>query len=173
MMRGYSQATRPGRSICLIVLLAGAPCMLAQGSAVRGEALFSGQTHFQNGAPACGSCHTVAGLRFPKGGTMGPDLTHEYGKLGPAAMQATLETLYFPAMTALFSPRPLTDGEQLDLTAFFQSADRYTPENLTAGLGLIAVFGFVILLGITWIKGRGRIRSVRRSLLQRAGVGRR
>ncbi len=157
----------------VIVLVAGAPGLFAQGSTVRGEALFTGQARFQNGGPACGSCHTVAGIRFPKGGTMGPDLTHEYAKLGPTAMQATLETLYFPAMNALFSPRPLTPEEQLDLSAFFQSVDRNGAENLTAGLGLIALIGFAILLGITWIKGRGRIRSVRRSLLERVGAGRR
>ncbi len=104
---------------------------------------------------------------------MGPDLTHEYSKLGPTAMQATLETLYFPAMNALFSPRPLTPEEQQDLTAFFQSADRNRAENLTGGLGVIGVIGFAVLLGITWIKGRGRIHSVRRALLERAGAGRR
>jgi hypothetical protein len=104
---------------------------------------------------------------------MGPDLTHEYSKLGPTAMQATLETLYFPAMNALFSPRPLTSDEQQDLAAFFQNVDRNRVENLTAGLGLIALLGFAILLGITWIKGRGRIHSVRHALLERAGAGER
>ncbi|MGE5644938.1 MAG: hypothetical protein ACM336_04015 [Acidobacteriota bacterium] len=104
---------------------------------------------------------------------MGPDLTHEYSKLGPAALQATLGTLYFPAMNALFSTRPLTPREQQDLTAFFQSADRNPVENVTSGLGIIGAIGFAVLLGITWVKGRGRVRSVRRALLERAGAARR
>lgn len=158
----------------LVLLAAGAAAeALAQGSAGNGEALFTGQTRFQNGGPACASCHTVAGLPFPKGGNMGPDLTHEYSKLGPAALQATLGTLYFPAMNALFSTRPLTPREQQDLTAFFQSADRNPVENVTSGLGIIGAIGFAVLLGITWVKGRGRVRSVRRALLERAGAARR
>lgn len=173
MARGDSRAGKRTIILLLAVLLAGAPELYAQGSATRGEALFTGQTRFQNGGPACGSCHSTSGLSFPQGGTMGPDLTHEYSKLGPAAMQATLETLYFPAMNALFAPRPLTPEEQQDLIAFFQSVDRNQVGNLTAGLGLIALIGFFILLGITWIKGRGRIRSVRRALLERAGAVRR
>ena len=172
-MRADSRLGRWASIILFLVLAAGAAEALAQASAANGEALFTGQVRFQNGGPACGSCHSVAGLRFPKGGTMGPDLTHEYSKLGPAAMQATLETLYFPAMNALFSPRPLTPPEQQDLTAFFQSADRNPVENLTGGLTLIGLVGFFVLLGITWLKGRGRIRSVRRSLLERAGAARR
>jgi cytochrome c553 len=151
------------------LLLAGAFELSAQASSSRGEALFTGRVRFKNGAPACGSCHSVGGSAFPKGGTMGPDLTHEYSKLGAAGMQATLETLYFPAMNALFAPRPLTPDEQQDLTAFFQNADRNRPENLTGGFSLIALAGFAMLLGITWLKGRRRIRSVRGALLERAG----
>ena len=45
-----------------------------------GESLFQGTTRFANGGPACAACHTVGSLPFPGGGTMGPDLTHEYSK---------------------------------------------------------------------------------------------
>ncbi len=104
---------------------------------------------------------------------MGPDLTGEYSKLGPEAMQATLDTLYFPAMNALFTTRPLTPGEQQDLTAFFKDAARNQPESMTGAFGLIALAGFLLLLGVTWLKGRRRVRSVRGALLERAGVVRR
>ncbi len=154
-------------------LLAGAPQMFAQGSAANGEALFTGQVRFKNGGPACGSCHTVGGISFPQGGTMGPVLTHEYSKLGAPAMHATLETLYFPAMNALFSPRPLTEDEQQDLTAFFLTVDKNQTANLTGVFALIALAGFLLLLAATWFKGRRRVRSVRGALLQRAGAARR
>jgi hypothetical protein len=104
---------------------------------------------------------------------MAPDLTHEYSKLGPQGMHYALRTLYFPAMNALFLKHQLTAQEELDLDAFFQNADRSRPAtNLTAILGIFALAGFGVLMGITWISGRGRVHSVRRSLLKRSGVDR-
>lgn len=136
-----------------------------------GRDLFTGRRRFQNGGPACASCHNVATLPFPHGGTMAPNLTHEYSKLGPQGMHYALRTLYFPAMNALFLQRQLTAGEERDLTAFLQNADHATSSSTSTGLtGGLAILGFVVLLGITWASGRGRIDSVRRRLLKRAGV---
>lgn len=136
-----------------------------------GRDLFTGRRRFQNGGPACASCHSVATLPFPHGGTMAPDLTHEYSKLGPQGMHYALRTLYFPAMNALFLKRQLTAGEESDLTTFFQDADRTTSSSTSAGvIGGLAILGFVVLIGITWASGRGRVESVRRKLLKRAGV---
>ncbi|HLI64673.1 MAG TPA: hypothetical protein VKV05_14860 [Terriglobales bacterium] len=102
---------------------------------------------------------------------MAPDLTHEYSKLGPEGMHYTLRTLYFPAMNALFLKHQLTDQEELDLLALFQSADRAPePRSGTGLLGSAAVLGLLLLVGITWISGRGRVHSVRRKLLKRAGL---
>lgn len=69
-----------------------------------GEALFTGQRRFQNGGPPCATCHSVATLPFPSGGTMAPDLTHEYSKLGPEGMHYALRTLYFPRPAAAHPP---------------------------------------------------------------------
>ncbi len=102
---------------------------------------------------------------------MGPDLTTAYAKLGPQGMQATLETLYFPAMNPLFNTRPLTPEEQQDLTTFFQAVGRNRGQDRTAELAAIAAAGFLVLLAVTWWKGRGRVRSVRRALLARASGG--
>lgn len=134
-------------------------------------AFFTGQRRFQNGGPACASCHSVATLPFPRGGTMAPDLTHEYSKLGPEGMHYALRTLYFPAMNALFLKRQLTDQEESDLTAFFQNADHVQRTNpQTEIFGGAAVLGLLVLVGITWVSGRGRVHSVRRKLLRRAGL---
>jgi hypothetical protein len=136
-----------------------------------GRDLFTGRRRLQNGGPACASCHSVATLPFPHGGTMAPDLTHTYSKLGPQGMHYALRTLYFPAMNALFLNRQLTVGEERDLTAFLQDADRSTSSSTATGLtGGLAILGFVVLLGVTWASGRGRVDSVRRKLLKRAGV---
>ena len=136
-----------------------------------GEALFTGQRRFQNGGPPCATCHSVATLAFPSGGTVAPDLTPEYSKLGPGGMHYALRTLYFPAMNALFLKRQLTDQEERDLLAFFQNADSSRRLNShTAIFGTAGVVGLLVLAGITWASGRGRVHSVRRKLLRRAGL---
>lgn len=100
---------------------------------------------------------------------MGPDLTHEYSKLGPDGMDAVLETLYFAPMAPLYNNRPLTPTEQQDLAAFFQQADQnQTHQANTAKLGLISLagcLGLFVLNGIVWKK---RLRGVRRGLELRA-----
>lgn len=137
-----------------------------------GEALFSGRTPMRNGGPACVTCHTAAGIGFPYGGTMGPDLTKEYSKLGPQGVAIALKTLYFPAMNPLFEHRPLTGREQKQLAAFFQSIDQRPPPP-SPTLTLLVV-SLVVLVGLflwTWLAlGRRRVRSVRQALLERAGM---
>ena len=102
-------------------------------SVAAGRALFLGTVRFQNGGPACSACHSVAGLAFPGGGTMGPDLTRAYSKMGPEGLNSALETLFFPAMTPLFAYRPLTLNERRNLAAFFESVDRQQPGNTHSG----------------------------------------
>ncbi|MFB3916149.1 MAG: hypothetical protein ACE14M_05440 [Terriglobales bacterium] len=141
------------------------------GDVEAGKALFTGQRRFQNGGPPCASCHSVATLSFPSGGTMAPDLTHEYSKLGPEGMHYALRTLYFPAMNALFLKRQLTDQEERDLADFFQDADHAQRLHSQTGIfGGAAALGLLVLVGITWMSGRGRVHSVRRKLLRRAGL---
>ena len=60
-------------------------------SVAAGRALFLGTVRFQNGGPACSACHSVAGLAFAAGGTMGPDLTRVYSKMGPEGLAAPVE----------------------------------------------------------------------------------
>lgn len=142
---------------------------VARGSAAQGEALFAGRAAFRNGGPACAACHSIAGLPFPNGGTLGPNLTHEYAKLGPEGMDVALETLYFPAMVSLYDSHPLTPGEQADLKAFFESAStKPASRDITSLVALIALAGFAVLLVITWAVWRDRLRGVRRRLVAQA-----
>lgn len=133
-----------------------------------GESLFRGTTHFANGGPACAACHAVSGLPFPSGGTMGPDLTHEYSKVGAVGLQGSLQTLFFPTMTPLFANRPLTGDEQAQLFAFLENADsKPAAATPTGTFAVIALIGCVLLVILTWLLGRQRIQSVRRAMLNR------
>lgn len=135
-----------------------------------GESLFRGTTRFANGGPACAACHNVAGLPFPSGGTMGPDLTHEYSKVGLVGLQGSLQTLFFPTMTPLFANRPLTTEEQARLLAFLKDTDSRSAAggDPVIGFSAVAVLGCLGLLAVTWFLGRKRVRSVRHALLRRA-----
>jgi hypothetical protein len=101
---------------------------------------------------------------------MGPDLTKVYSKMGPEGLNSALETLFFPAMTPLFRYRPLTDEERRNLAAFLQSVDRQQPGTPTWAIAAIALAIVLMLIAVTGIAGRHRIRSVRRALLERVRV---
>jgi len=175
--RGHTGAgSTPGAfvlSLLLAVTLMAQPSAAVgsqPGSVAAGRALFLGTVRFQNRGPACSACHSVAGLAFPEGGTMGPDLTRVYSKMGPEGLNSALETLFFPAMTPLFRYRPLTSNERRDLAALFESVDRQQPATPTPAIGGISLAGFFILIAVTGVAGRHRVRSVRRALLARARV---
>lgn len=160
---------RPALAFAIVLGLAHvAAAAPSDGDAAAGEAIFLGRAATRNGGPSCASCHDAAGLPFPYGGSMGPDLTDEYSKLGVNGLRYALATLYFPAMNALFIHHPLTPAEQADLAAFFRSVDHRRP--IATALGPIVIAGFaglVVLLVWTGWYGRDRIRSVRRALLVR------
>jgi mono/diheme cytochrome c family protein len=142
---------------------------IEQGSPLRGEQFFTGKMHFQNGGPACSACHRVSGLLFLSGGTLGPDLTRTYSKLGSEGLDTALHTLFFPTMAPLYDPHPLTVSEQADLKAFFKQANsRPMTNDLTLVAAAIALIGFAILIFITWALWRDRLQGVRRTLVKAA-----
>jgi len=134
----------------------------------RGEMLFSGQTALAHGGPACIACHSVGGLPFPNGGTLGPDLTQATSRMGYEGIQSALKTLYFPAMVPLYQTRPLTPEEQQDVAAFLQHAQAAGAPVATGQVAAIAGVIFLLLVFIAWRAGRGRLRGVRRQLIETA-----
>jgi hypothetical protein len=143
---------------------------LPPGSAAAGERLFDGAIRFANGGPPCLSCHDVAGLPFPHGGVLGPDLTGSWAKYGPLALAPVLNTLYFPTMVPIFTTRPLTPAERGDLTAFLQAeAGKAPATGATVELLALAVVGAAVLLVLARLAWPGRLHGVRRGLLERVG----
>jgi mono/diheme cytochrome c family protein len=142
---------------------------VAQGSPQRGEQLFTGEVHFRNRGPACISCHTIAGLSFHDGGTLGPDLTHAYAKLGPRGTEAAMQTLYFGVMTPIYSEHPVVPQEQADLIALLMQSEAKPQTRWSTQILILIAFllggVFVALTGFLW---RDRVRSVRRALVDKA-----
>lgn len=157
---------------CLLIVVsvvAPTPPLFGQDAVAAGEQLFTGAMPFRNGGPACATCHSISGIRFPNGGTMGPDLTRSYAKLGELGIDATLQTLFFPTMMPIFDAHPLTPDEQRDLKAFFQQAHTRAPAaDLTWAFLLLAVAGCVALLLLASLLWRRRLRGVRRALVAAA-----
>ncbi len=140
------------------------------GSPAAGERLFAGVTRFANGGPACLSCHNIAGLPFPGGGVLGPDLTGSWNKYGPLALAPVLNTLYFPTMVPIFTSRPLTPVERNDLAAFLRAeAGKAPPTGATVELLALAIVGAAVLLAMVRLAWPRRLRGVRRGLLERVG----
>ena len=104
---------------------------------------------------------------------MGPDLTRISAKLGPLGIDPTMQTLFFPAMTPIYDTHPLTSDESADLKAFFREAGSRPISRGATPLILVPVLaGLLILLGLTQLFGRRRLRGVRKRLLERAtGAG--
>jgi len=147
----------------------GAPGAAPQGSADSGRRLFSGEVRFRNGGPPCAACHSTSGIPFPNGGTLGPDLSGAYSKLGHEGITVALQTLYFPTMARIFGRRLLTPQEQADLAAFFAQVQAQAPaRDLTGWFAAAAAAGFLVLLGLSWLAGRGRVRGVRRPMVEAA-----
>ena len=140
-----------------------------QASAHRGEEVFTGKTRLRNRGPACISCHSVAGLPFPNGGTLGPDLTQVYKKLGPQGTQSAMQTLFFRVMTPIYSAHMLAPEEQADLMAFLKQAETKPQSQWDTQIMILAALllsgFFAVLTAFFW---KDRVISVRRALIYRA-----
>lgn len=137
------------------------------GSAKAGERLFSGEVRLRNRGPPCAACHRAAGLRFPGGGAMGPDLSQAYPKFGAGPLDVVLKTLFFPTMNPVFASRPLTPAERNDLAAFLAaSAARGAAGDVVLRLlGAAVVLWLAAVATIAWL-GRSRLRGVRAALVR-------
>lgn len=140
----------------------------APASAATGARLFSGETRFAGGGPPCAACHAVAGLAFPGGGVMGPDLTGSYRKYGPEALETVLATLFFPTMNPVFAGRLLSPAEQADLEAFLATTGTAAAPAVTGRLLVVALLLLAATLALLGWLGRSGLRGVRAGLVASA-----
>lgn len=164
------------RALALVVLSVATHGLAAAQDAPQavqqGARLFLGTTRFANGGPPCGACHRIAALPFPNGGTLGPDLSTAYQMLGDEGTALTLQTLFFPTMMPLYEKRPLAAGEQAALRTLLEKTAPPAPAvRDTATLAGVALAGCLVLVALTWLAWRHRLRGVRAALVARAAAG--
>ena len=138
----------------------------------QGRALFTGAQRLANRGPACVTCHDAGVGERLGGGTLGPDLMQLATRLnGPKGTAAWLSSPRTGVMRSLFRDAPMTPPEVQALTAFFMdragtNAPAVRPQTRRfVSLGVAGAAAIVVLIGIAW---RGRLRPVRRGLLDRA-----
>lgn len=136
----------------------------------RGKEFFTGLRSFASGAPACISCHEVAGLDGLGGGKIGPDLTKVYERLqGRKTLAAWLMAPATPTMLPVFKRHPLSQEEIIPLVAFLEKEDKEGSGRQTAAqinFFLLALAGAAVLLVAFDALWKKRFRSVRRVLVR-------
>ncbi len=134
-----------------------------------GEALFSGATRMQSGAPACASCHTIAGQSGLGGGLLGPDLTDAYARLnGRKVLGAWLSSPATETMAPVFKVSPIHTDEILPLLAYMKEAAKKEGEAPGPGIeflifGVVGAVAALLLCDFVW---RRRFTGVRGKLVR-------
>jgi mono/diheme cytochrome c family protein len=140
-----------------------------------GTELFLGMRKLNQNGPPCISCHTLGTIGGFGGGRLGPDLTRVYERLGDRKAVGTwLSAPGTPTMQAVFRQHPLQSEEILPLLSVFEDASRRSQPadtGMQVGFLLVGIAGAsltLLLMGWVW---RGRIRSVRRTMVHVAQRG--
>ncbi|MFB3820346.1 MAG: c-type cytochrome [Candidatus Methylomirabilales bacterium] len=139
-----------------------------------GRDLFHGQRPLANGGPACVGCHALGTVGGLGGGTLAPDLTRVYERLGGrTALAAWLAAPPTPTMQAAFREHPLQPEEVQSLLAVIEDAAQVDPAAPAPSLGFLALgfLGMAVALGALQAGWRRRLTAVRRPLAQASKRG--
>jgi mono/diheme cytochrome c family protein len=134
-----------------------------------GKEIVLGSRPLANGGSPCISCHTFRGLPWLGGGSLGPDLTQEYTRLGGRkGVTGWLTAPPTPTMQSVYKARPLNPDEIRSLAAYLESVSNTKEESASNGgqifflLGLGGCLIALVVMNIFWSK---RFSAVRRPLV--------
>jgi hypothetical protein len=117
-----------------------------------GQQLFEGKTRLVNAGPMCNSCHEVRDAAAIGGGTLAPDLTTAFSRLGAAGIEGIIKAAPFPVMRQAYLDKPVTDDEVTAITGFLRRVDEQKALHHPRGFGLklfaAGLGGAVLLLGL-------------------------
>ncbi len=134
-----------------------------------GREIVLGTRTLANGGSPCISCHAFSGLPMLGGGSLGPDLTHEFKRLGGRrAVTGWLTAPATPTMQSVYKTRALQPEEILALTAYLESVSETKDAAPTNGSRIFFLLGFggclmaLVSMNFFWNK---RFVAVRRPLV--------
>ena len=138
----------------------------------KGMEYFLGLKPLKNGGPACMNCHTVNGYDgLLGGGTLGPNLTHAFGRLqGRNGLTSWLTAPPSQTMQPVYQGKSLSSEEILALVAFMRDQHNGNAQASTApkiNFLLIGGGGAILLLILFDFLWRNRLRGVRKPLVER------
>jgi mono/diheme cytochrome c family protein len=135
----------------------------------RGRALFAGQRRLARGGAPCFACHAVRGdgaekgrgfgdeLGLMGGGTLGPNLTFAYARLGEKGVTPLLADLSTPVMRAVYAGAPLEADEQMALKGYLASLSRDgTRPRAEGDFFFLGLEGMGLVLGAFTLRARTR-----------------
>lgn len=141
-----------------------------------GKQLFTGQTRFSNGGPACISCHSLSDPHLPvSGGTFSVNIT-PFGVLQEAALKERIIRVSLPHMTVMkkaFQAHPVTESESERIIAYMKYVNQLDANKVKSPLsaslflwsgmtGVLLIYGLILLV---W--NRRKKHSVNRSIYER------
>ncbi len=125
----------------------------------KGMDYFQGKERFDNGGPACNSCHHVNHDEVVSGGALAKELTTAYSRLGGKGIEGMLKNPAFPAMKKSYENADLTAKEIASLKAFLKEVDEEhiyqtsgNYENYFLWGGGIGILCLLFLFSLTWMK---------------------
>ncbi|MDZ4804121.1 MAG: c-type cytochrome [Candidatus Eisenbacteria bacterium] len=96
---------------------------LAPPNAAIGEQLFFGRKVLDKRGLACVACHAAGG----RGGSLGPDLTDAFVRLGETPLRSGIENAAYPVMAPHYRQHPIARQEAAHLVAYFATLDPAAP----------------------------------------------
>jgi mono/diheme cytochrome c family protein len=137
--------------------------------AASGREIALGSRALANGGSPCISCHAFRDLPGLGGGSLGPDLTHEYTRLGGGrAVTAWLTAPATPTMQSVYKTRALNADEIHALAAYLESLSHPKEGSAPGQWPLFFVLGLggcllaLVAMDAFWKK---RFNAVRRPLV--------
>jgi mono/diheme cytochrome c family protein len=130
----------------------------------RGRELFAGQRRLARGGAPCFACHAVRGdaaelasVGWMGGGTLGPNLTFAYARLGEKGLAPVLGSMSTPVMHAVYDGAPLEDDEQMALKGYLAALARDgTHPRRERDFFVLGLEGMGLLLGAFTLRAKLR-----------------
>jgi mono/diheme cytochrome c family protein len=137
--------------------------------AALGRELAMGSRPLANGGSPCISCHAFRGIPMLGGGSLGPNLTPEYTRLGGGrTVTAWLTSPATPTMRSVYQTHALQPDEIRALAAYLESVSNQK-EGLAASkwkiFFLLGVGGCMIALVVMDAVWKKRFNAIRRPLV--------
>jgi mono/diheme cytochrome c family protein len=121
----------------------------------RGRQIFRGGRRLQRGGAPCFACHNVRGDGWMGGGTLGPDLTFAYARLGEKGLGPMLAEASTPVMRGVYGGAALEEEERIAIKSYlaFLARDGAFPRK-DRDFFVLGVEGAALMLGVFTL-GRG------------------